>query len=167
MFGFGKEFFRTARPMIYRRGSVETGPAYASANNKIVRLDFGRYLNFIDIDSAMGCLIIACSNGRHGTFSHLSQEGIARFDNFILKLNKEWPDSKPRYGLVGMSKTTILDEPSTSSVIAKMHRSGYVFRGEVVGGNNLERKVAMWADKLVVTESSPLTTGLEKVVSFY
>lgn len=167
MFGYNKELFRSVRPHIYTRGSIETGPAYATANNKIVKLDFGRYPSFNDIDSAMGCLIVACSNGKLGTYSHLSEEGISRFDEFLLKLNKDWPDSRPRFGLVGMSKTTILDEPSTSSIVAKMQRSGYMLSGEVVGGYSLQRKVVMWADRLVVAESSPLTNAVEKVLSFY
>ena len=152
--------------MIYCRGSVETGPAYATATNKIVNLDFRRYSNFVDTDSAVGCLIIACSNGILGTYSHLSQEGITKFDEFLLQLNKEWSDSKPRYGLVGMSKTTILHEPSTSSIVAKMRRSGYTFSGEVVGGDSVQRKVVMWADRLVISESSPLTKVVEKEVNF-
>jgi len=147
MFGFDKEFFRRVHSYIYTMGSVETGPAYATANNKIVKLDFGRYAYFADTDSAIGCLIIACSDGKLGTYSHLSEEGITRFDEFLLQLNKEWPDSRPRFGLVGMSKTTISDEPSTSSIVAKMQRSGYLFSGEIVGGYNLDRSVVMWADR--------------------
>ena len=66
-----------------------------------------------------------------------------------------------------MSKTTISDEPSTSSIVAKMQRSGYLFSGEIVGGYNLDRSVVMWADRQVVAESFPLTNVVEKVVSVY
>lgn len=141
---FGKSF-KVGKPYI----SID-GQAVGGAMNQILELDFVGYTQFINTIETITCVVVAGSNFKRGTFSHLTDK-VDPVD-YSKQLSKVWGKDRPRLALVGGDE---LYDPTDfpSRIETELMNHGFVISGKEVSGRGIERRVRMALDKLSILET--------------